>query len=342
MRVLVFGAGVIGRVFAARLLSAGHDVQIVARGETAQLLRSRGITLVRDGVRPETGRAETVFPVVVTSLSDAVATDVALIAIRRDQVDAALPQLADIRADVVASLINLAGGSVATGGADAAGGLSALEAAIGPARFVPAFPGVAGELGEDGVVRYLQVAQQPTTIGVSSGRAAQDASAPHARLRALLRTANLPVALAGDMNAWLQTHLIFISAFESAIAARDGDVVGLAGDRASVRDIVLAVREGFTALQQPGRRPSGAYRPGVTVTPAALRIIFLRMPAWFAARYWQRQLAGDLGRLGLAPHAMSARFTELPALQRDVRALLAPTILPRLERLFTAAGAGIR
>ena len=328
MRVLVFGAGVIGRVFAARLLSAGHDVQVVSRGETAELLRAHGITLVRDGVR-----AETVFPMVVTDAADADTADVALIAIRRDQVDAALPQLAGLRAGVVASLINVASGS------SESGELGVLEAAIGSARFVPAFPGVAGKVEDDGVVRYLQVAQQPTTIGVASGRAVQDATAPHSQLRALLRTANLPVALAADMRAWLQTHLIFISAFESAIAAVDGDVAALAADSTAVRELVLTVREGFLALREPARARSGAYRPGATITPRALSVIFLRMPVWFSTRYWQRQLAGDLGRLGLAPHAIAARFTELPALQRDVRDLMAPTPVPRLERLFaTAAG----
>lgn len=330
MRVLVFGAGVIGRVFAARLLSAGHEVQLVARGETAELLRSRGITLVRNGVR-----AEAVFPTIVTTPADAAAVDIALVAIRRDQVDAARPQLAEIRADVVASLINAAGGS---GGPAAPGGLATLEAAIGPARFVSAFPGVAGEVEQDGIVHYLQVAQQPTTIGIGAGHAAQDAAAPHARLRALLRSAGLPTALEADMPAWLQTHLIFIAAFESAIIAMDGDAVRLGGDRTAVRELVLAVREGLLALQQPRRSPSGEYRSAVTVTPVALRIIFLQIPPWFASRYWRRQLAGDLGRLGLAPHAIAARSTELPALQQDVRELLAPAALPRLERIFAAAG----
>ena len=34
MRVLVLGAGVIGSVYAARLLQAGHHVMLLARGQS--------------------------------------------------------------------------------------------------------------------------------------------------------------------------------------------------------------------------------------------------------------------------------------------------------------------
>lgn len=310
MRVLVFGAGVIGRIYAARLMVAGHTVQLVARGETAQRLRQHGISLHRTR-RRGTDRALAVFPEIVESTKAAGPAEVAFIAIRRDQLNAALPQIEAIRADIVVSFVNLPTG------------LPLLAETVGAGRFVPAFPGVAGKVAQDGVVEYLELDQQPTTIG---SMASLSRGMPEA-VSALVQSAGFRTALIRDMPAWLRTHAVFIAAFESALAARDGDAQPLASDRRAVRELVLAVREAFAALASRG----------TTVTPAALRIIFQRMPLWFATGYWRRQLGGDLGMLGLAPHAISSRNSELPVLQQDVRDILGPSAVPRLEAIFASA-----
>ncbi len=46
MRFVVYGAGAVGGVIAARLALGGEDVQVVARGEHLAAIRSRGLTLV--------------------------------------------------------------------------------------------------------------------------------------------------------------------------------------------------------------------------------------------------------------------------------------------------------
>jgi ketopantoate reductase len=43
VRFLVLGAGVIGSVYAARLLETGHQVTLVARGRRLDDLRSHGL-----------------------------------------------------------------------------------------------------------------------------------------------------------------------------------------------------------------------------------------------------------------------------------------------------------
>ncbi|MCY0905225.1 ketopantoate reductase family protein [Arthrobacter sp. H14-L1] len=298
MRILIFGAGVIGRIYAVRLLSAGHEVSILSRGAATDDLRTNGIRLVREGVNDLQG-----FPRVVETLGDAGHADLVFVAIRLDQVDAALVSLGALDADVVASFINLPLGT------------DRLLQAIGADRFVAVFPGVAGRLGNQGTVHYVQVSQQPTAVGW--GRAGD-------MVVSVLKSAGFPVATTKDMDAWLKTHAVFVSAFESALAAVSGDAHALASDSVAVRKLVLAVREGFTALDSRG----------VSITPAALRVIFQTMPVWFATRYWARQLDGELGRLALAPHSIASRHSELPVLQHDVRSLLGGTAPPQLERLF--------
>jgi 2-dehydropantoate 2-reductase len=46
MRFVIYGAGAIGGTIGGRLFEAGHDVTLIARGEHAQVLQTRGLELV--------------------------------------------------------------------------------------------------------------------------------------------------------------------------------------------------------------------------------------------------------------------------------------------------------
>ena len=303
MQVLIFGAGVIGRIYAARLIAAGHHVFLVARGDTRAQLEQTGIPLRRAGEL-----SGTVFPHLIDTVQEAGEVDVALITIRRDQFHDAVPHLSGIDARVVVSLVNLPRH------------IYQLSKIVGACRFVAAFPGVAGRIEADGTVDYIHVAQQPTTVGKLTGP--DRTSEPHRDAVArLLRSADFPVVTENNMSAWLQTHAVFITAFDSAIVARPSLVERVhestrLGDQRVVRALILEVRAGFRALQATG----------VPITPATLRRIFLRLPLWLAVIYCIRELRGELGRLGLAPHAVAAQHTELPVLKADVRAFLMPPV----------------
>jgi 2-dehydropantoate 2-reductase len=305
MRVLVFGAGVIGQIYAGRLSAAGHSVSLVCRPTTAARIKATGIILCRNGIV-----SAPVFPKIVVDAADAGIVDIALIAIRRDQVVAAAPELRRIQATTIVSLIDLPLG------------IEELAEELGAERFVPAFPGVAGVQRSDGVVDYLEVDQQPTTVGRS----------PREPLvTALLRSARFSTGVSNDMRAWLQTHAVFITAFESAIIGSPGGLSALAANSSGVRSLVLAVREGLIALR----------KRNTPILPTSIRVIFLVMPVWFATRYWRRALAGPLGALGMAPHSLASRETELPALQDDVRAILRGQNTPRLDAIFATSTTGL-
>lgn len=100
-KVAVVGAGVIGQGYAGRLAAAGCDVWLLARGETFRRLRAEGIRLHTDGV------TERPAVMVVDSISHIPPVDVAYLAVRADQIWAALPVLAGIGAPAVVTLVNL-------------------------------------------------------------------------------------------------------------------------------------------------------------------------------------------------------------------------------------------
>ena len=265
VRIVVFGAGVIGRIYAARFSLAGHVVTVVARGKTAQELAAGKLATALSG---QPVRRASVS--IVTDVRDAGMADLGFIAIRRDQIEAASAAITQIRARVVVSLVDLPVG------------LDKLGSLVGTDRFVPAFPGVAGSLNSDQVVHFIDVRQQPTAVQIGPNSD---------EVRRVLQSAGFRTAVVSDMTSWLQAHAVFVSAFESAIVGVDGDLASLASDRRQVHALVLEVRQGLRALAARG----------IPVEPRSLRLIFLRMPLWFATAYWMRRLRRAARTLRLPP-----------------------------------------
>jgi hypothetical protein len=126
---------------------------------------------------------------------------------------------------------------------------------LGRSRVVLAFPGAAGsiEAGD----RYIEVREQPTAVEAN----ARD-------VIALFRSAGLREAPVVDMDVWLRRHVVFVTAAAVAICEAGSDSQRLALDREGVSTFILAVREGWSALD--GR--------GVKSASLALRTFFCWTP----------------------------------------------------------------
>jgi 2-dehydropantoate 2-reductase len=302
MRVLIYGAGVIGQIYAGRLHEAGHEVTVLARGQTLE-------TLARDGITLASGGTSCLSRVTVTGHVGADSSfDLALVTVRSDQVDEILPALAGLRASSVVMMQNNALGQAGLGDI------------IGSGRVTLGFPGVGGYRNDDGVIEYIEIPQQPTTLGRSQGR--------EKTAEAVFRSAGFAVITTADMDGWLKTHAVFIAGVGAAISTCGGDAVTLAADRSSVSTMIRSVGEGFRALASQG----------VTVTPRPLKMIFTVVPGIFAVRYWQGQLRGTVGTVALAPHLRVSKDTELAAIYRDVQKMIDGTVpTPHLDRLLAKA-----
>src|ERR1700712_1643494 len=110
MKILVYGAGVLGSLHAARLHDAGHSVSLVARGERLAALREHGV-LLAEGDSLEI--RSVAVPVVE---SPAGSWDLILVFVRAHQVDAVLQSLAKTEGDVL-FLLNWAAGAGPLGAA---------------------------------------------------------------------------------------------------------------------------------------------------------------------------------------------------------------------------------
>jgi len=313
LRILVLGAGVIGSVYAARLQAAGYHVTLLARGQHAADLRISGLVL-EDA---STGQSTTSHLRMVERLVPEESYDLALVCVRLDQVAAIVPDLAANQH--IPSLVFFLNNPTGT---------EMLVEQLGSQRVVLGFPGIGGTR-EGTRVRYVQIRQQPTTLGEVDGQM----TARLRRLSAMLEQAGFPTAISRSMDGWLKTHAVFVSCVSAALALEGGDSVRLGQHRATVALMVSAIREGFASLQSLG----------VRVTPFNLQVIFSWMPRWFAVRYWQRALQTPVGTLAIAPHANAAR-EEMGQVAREILVFLepSPVPVPTLKRLLVALTTSIQ
>ena len=102
----------------------------------------------------------------------------------------------------------------------------------------------------DGVVRYQLVpeAVQPTMLGEADGRLTS-------RLRQIetaFRGAGFAAQISSNMDAWLKSHAVLISAAANALQMSGCDNRRLARSRDGLVLLVRAAREGFRMLRANG------------------------------------------------------------------------------------------
>lgn len=306
MDILVYGAGVVGSVYAARLQEAGNNVSLLARGQRAASLRTHGIQL-EDVAR---GRRTTTRVSVVEELAPIDKYDVVLVTVRFDHLHSVLPILANNhQIPTILFLLNNPAG------------MRQFEQ-LDPQRVVPGFPAVGGAREGD-VVRYMAPRQVPMMLGEADGRVT-----PRLRqLEAIFKQAGFSVKLSPDMQAWLQTHAIMDMGIISSVMLAGGSAQ-LARSRRNVMTLVQSMREGLLALRALGTPP----------TPFSLILLFLWLPRWFTVVVFQLILRSRIAVLGIDAHLAD----DLEEIRQTAQEMLpwlrsSPRATPTLQRLVDTA-----
>lgn len=309
MRILVYGAGPLGSLFAARLQQGGHGVSILARGQRLVDLREHGIVL--HDVR--TGEQTVTCVNVVEQLAPDDEYDLALVIMRKNHALKILPVLAaNKHTPNVLFLMNNAAGP------------GELVAALGRERVLTGFPSSAG-YREGYVVHCLTgTDERPMTvpIGEVDGRITDRAKQVAA---ALERAPGFKVEIRDDMDAWLKYHVaLLMPSLAPVMYAAGRDNYRLSRTRDGVVLAVRAMREGFRVL----------HALGYSIAPARLKML-ARLPEPLLVAYLQRALAHPLMEVALVKHGEAAR-DEVKHLADEFIALARTTSvpIPTIERLY--------
>ena len=153
------------------------------------------------------------------------------------------------------------------------------------------FP-AAGGVRDGTVIKYVLIRQQKTMLGEPSG-----AMTPRVRhLQDELSGAGFPATISTSIDDWLLGHAAFIAPIAFALYQVDTDPAQLAADPRTLRSMVLANRQAFTALRAAGNAE----------IPTNLQILFLRLPTAFVVAYWRRVFTSPRGELWFGAHTRAA------------------------------------
>ena len=305
VRILVLGAGVIGSVYGGKLLEAGHEVVLLARGSRLADLQSHGL-LLEDA---QSGNRTAQSVVVTNELASDDRFDLVLVPVRSEQLASTLAVLTVMTdgSDV------LFFGNTGNRGAE-------LAAALGRrAQF--GFP-AAGGTRDGPTVKYVMIRQQKTMLGEPDGTTTSRIR----RLQLILDGAGFPTLVSADIHAWLLGHAAFVVPIAFALYRVGIDAPVLAADPAAMRLMVLATREAFSALRATGNEE----------IPTNLLALY-RLPTVLVIAYWRRVLNSARGELWFGAHSRAAP-AEMHALARDLQEAMRDTgrQTPNLERLLAA------
>ncbi|GAA5229588.1 ketopantoate reductase family protein [Arthrobacter cryoconiti] len=259
MKILVYGAGVIGSLFAVRLHEAGYDVSLLARGERLDSLRKHGVQLAESD-SPDIRRV--MVPVVA---DPAGGYDLNFVFVRAQHIGQVLKSLHGLTGDVV-FMLNWAAGPLPLG------------EGIGPERVLLGFPTEGGTM--DGqVIRFVPKSFLTRMVSMPIGEPDGQNTPRLERILQLLRAAGLKAKSEPQMDAWLKTHAAFEVPLGQMVHAAGG-LEALAGNPDAIRGMLRVMRVNLASMPtQPTPRIFNALRIIPEVVLVALFRKFLHSSA---------------------------------------------------------------
>jgi ketopantoate reductase len=280
-KILVYGSGPLGSLFAARLQQGGNDVSILARGRRLAELREHGIMLVDVQTREESVARVNVAEELVPDD----AYDLVLVIMRKNHALQVLPVLAaNKRTPNVLFLMNNAAGP------------GALVEALGQERVLIGFPNSAGY--REGHTMHVLTGTEEDKAYVPFGEVDGRITDRTRQVARVLESApGFGAQIRTDMDAWLKYHVaLLFPSLAPALHAAGVDNYRLARTRDLTVLALRAVREAFRVLQSMG----------LPVTPPKFRL-FQWLPEPILVPLLQRLLANPLMETALVKHAEAAR-----------------------------------
>ena len=283
MKILVYGAGVLGCNLARNLFRAGKDVTLLARGKWAEEIGKNGLR-VKDKFSPRTSVSR--IPV-VTELKPEEIYDVIFVALRYTQLDSALDML---RANQTKNIV-FVGNNVRP---------RALAASLPEKNVLFAFALSAGHREPD---RVVSIDLKKITIGQLPG-AASNAGL----IGEIFGGTKYKVVYEPNMEDYLLCHAAFVMPVAFACYKTDGNLKKLKGDTAYLELLIDANIEGYRAIRNAGH----------AILPKADAAFESEKYRKNCLHFFKLMCATSLGKLCASDHAMNA-IDEMSALNRDLK-----------------------
>lgn len=306
MKLLIYGAGVIGSIFAGKLSKAGYDVTMLARGERYKEIKKNGIVLNKAN--------SDVMEVAKVNLIDLLLPDdiydYIFVVMQKMHVEEVLPILAQNKSHNIVFVVNNALG------------YEKWAETVGKERIMIGFPSAGGER-KNGVVSYFVGSGiirsfQTTTFGEYNGSMT-------GRLNELIKVfkkSEIPAVYCDNMDAWQKTHVAMVTCIANILYKYDGNNYELAKSWEDIYLMIYGIKEGFNVLK----------KFGYSVTPK--KLYFFLLPANMLTIVFKQVMGTKLAEITMAKHTIAAA-EEMLCLQAEFDSLIAKSGVntPSIDKL---------
>ncbi len=295
MKILFYGAGVIGSLYASELFSYKDiikecindeedkyqiedktlvEITILARGKRLEGIKKNGIIIDHYLQKKET--IENV-PVIET-LEEEDVYDFIFVIMRKNQVLEILPNLQRNKSKNIIFL-----GNNGTG-------IDDYQDLISKERIILGFPSAGGRR-EGPIIKSIHSEKGSITLGEING----EITPRLLLIKKIFEAANFPTILTDNIDAWLKYHIALVSPLANGIYYADGDNYRLAKDREGIKLVIRAIKEGFTVLKNLN----------IPICPDYVKKLE-RYPRFLQRFFLKKILGSEKGELALRDHAMAA------------------------------------
>jgi Ketopantoate reductase len=286
MRILIFGAGVIGSAYAIKFIEAGIDVTLFARANRFKTLKENGLRYNEKGVE------NSITVNVIDTLENDDIYDFIFVTVRYDQAESALLALKDNQSKNIVTMTN------------ASVGFSAWIDIVGD-RLLPAFPGVGGQI-KNGVLyaRFPPKALHSAMFGEINGLPTDRIE----HLAKLFKSANLAYTINKDMNSYLITHSVSDIALLSALYS---ERKGTDETKKTAQKITSTLKAYLRAIQ----------KAGIAINPPSFKMALI-CPNMIMNSFFAKWLRSEMVQDMLLPDYANNAKSEVAQLNSDLLGFL--------------------
>ncbi len=242
MKILIYGAGVVGCTYGWLLQSKGHDVTIFVRKEKKDILTEKGIHLICQDYRTKKEYHDVIFrPHVIDELQPNNDFDYIIVSIPKTQVSNVLPIL---KKGVGKACIVFFQNNWDT--------FDEIASQLHPAQYFFGFPFmIGGGRNANGIYSFVSgLKYSCTPLGEINGVASK-------RIEGffhILEDANLKPYLSKHILVWVMSHYVIAAGLSAGIMCA-GSARDFIKDTAIIKTTIKAIREGFSICFKRGFDP---------------------------------------------------------------------------------------
>jgi 2-dehydropantoate 2-reductase len=292
MKILIYGAGVIGTIFAGKLAKKGYDTTILARGNRYKEIIEKGIILNNVlNNKLEKINIKTIDTLIETDIYDYV-----IVPMQNSQIDDILPILAKNKSANIVFVVN-----------NPLGYENWINN-VGYERVMIGFPAAGGDR-VNGVVNYfigkgITKTFQSTTFGEINGKKTERLI----KLYGVFKKSGFSPSINHKMDWWQKTHVAVVLPIAKALYRYESNNYELSKSFKTLKIMILGTRELFEILRNNN----------VKITPK--KLYFYYLPVNILAVIWQIVMKTKIAEYAMAKHTVAGK-DELEILEKQFMTL---------------------